>query len=104
MYQASKQWRMNAIEDNRHNIEANLSAIHGAAASMLLKSSGMTSYLSMLSVYLIVFIIGGLIWTINFRRCSLEFSTLLVTVNRLLADYVQSWFVLYALMPYNNVL
>ena len=39
--QASKQWRMNAMEDNRHNIEANLSSIHGAVANMLQKTSGM---------------------------------------------------------------
>jgi len=32
---------MNAMEDNRHNIEANLSAIHGAVANMLQKTSGM---------------------------------------------------------------
>lgn len=39
-FQAAKQWRMNAIEENRHNIQANLAAIDAATAAVISKTSG----------------------------------------------------------------
>ncbi|XP_076808289.1 talin-2-like isoform X3 [Clavelina lepadiformis] len=37
---ASKQWKLNAIEENRHNIQSNLAAIDAATATVITKTSG----------------------------------------------------------------
>uniref|UniRef100_F6WWU2 Talin-2 n=1 Tax=Ciona intestinalis TaxID=7719 RepID=F6WWU2_CIOIN len=37
---ASKQWKLNALEENRHNIQSNLAAIDAATATVITKTSG----------------------------------------------------------------
>jgi len=37
---AARQWRLNAMEENRHNIQSNLAAIDAATATVITKTSG----------------------------------------------------------------
>lgn len=39
-FQAAKQWRQNALEENRHNIQSNLAAIDAATATVITQTSG----------------------------------------------------------------
>lgn len=38
--QAAKQWKHNALEENRHNIQSNLAAIDAATATVITQTSG----------------------------------------------------------------